>query len=256
MPDRGGMTVLPDPGPAGPAARAAELGASVDAATGNLLQTAAGISDEQARAASLLPGWSRGHVLTHLARNADSLRNLLIWARTGVETPQYPSPEAREQGVAAGAGKPAAELLADLGTSAAALAAEAKSLADADWQADVRGLRGAPHPAWYTMWRRLSEVEIHHVDLDAGYGPADWPEQFAAGCLERVAADFSRPDCPAAVLRARDAGLHYRIGPASADPAVEVSGPARQLLAWLIGRSAGQGLTAYPAGQLPSLPAW
>jgi maleylpyruvate isomerase len=147
-------------------------------------------------------------------------------------------------------------LLADLRTSAAALTAEAASLADADWEAEVRGLRGAPHPAWYTMWRRLSEVEIHHVDLDAGYGPPDWPAEFAAGCLAQVAADFSRPDCPAAVLQASDSDLQYRIGPAGAVQAVEVSGPARQLLAWLIGRSAGLGLTAYPAGQLPSPPAW
>ena len=45
---------------------------------------------------SLLPGWSRGHVLTHLARNADGAVNLLTWARTGVETPQYVSQEQRE----------------------------------------------------------------------------------------------------------------------------------------------------------------
>jgi maleylpyruvate isomerase len=248
--------VTPDAAPTDAAARAAELGAQVGEATRGLLQTAARISDEQARAASLLPGWSRGHVLTHLARNADSLWNLLIWARTGVETPQYPSLAARDQAVAAGAGRPAAELRADLESSASALAAEAASLADADWAAEVRGLRGASHPAWYSLWRRLSEVQIHHVDLDSGYGPADWPEAFAAGCLERVAADFGRPDAPAVTLRTSDSGLAYRIGPAGAAQATEVSGPTRQLLAWLIGRSAGRELAAAPAGPLPSLPAW
>ena len=44
----------------------------------------------------LLPGWTVGHVLTHVARNADAYTNLLTWARTGVETPAYASPEARE----------------------------------------------------------------------------------------------------------------------------------------------------------------
>jgi hypothetical protein len=63
----------------------------IEAATGLLNATAAAMTDDQARERSLLPGWSRGHVLTHLARNADGLRNLLIWARTGVETPQCPS---------------------------------------------------------------------------------------------------------------------------------------------------------------------
>jgi maleylpyruvate isomerase len=247
----------PDPAtPSDAAARAAELGARVDAATASLLRTAARISDDQARAASLLPGWSRGHVLTHLARNADSLRNLLIWARTGIETPQYPSPEAREQGIQAGAGRPAAELLGDIDESAATLAAEAQSLAAADWLARVGGIRGNSHPAWYTLRRRLNEVQIHHVDLDAGYGPEDWPEEFATDTLARTAGDFARPDCPAALLVSSDSGGAHRIGPVQAEPATEISGPARQLLAWLIGRSDGAGLTAAPPGQLPSLPSW
>lgn len=238
------------------AARAAELGAQVDAATSKLMQSAASLTDEQARAASSLPGWSRGHLLTHIARNADSLRNLLIWARTGVETPQYKSNEAREQGVIAGAGRPSAQLVEDLGASAAAFTAEAARLGDSDWAAEVRGLRGPPHPAWYTLLRRLTEVEVHHVDLDAGYGPADWPAAFAAESLERVAGDFSKPDSPAALLVSADSGHTYRIGLAGSQPAVEITGPTAQLAAWLIGRSAGAGLTAVPAGPLPPLPAW
>lgn len=240
-----------------PAAEAAELGARVDIATASLLRTAAGISDPQAREPSLLPGWSRGHVLTHIARNADSLRNLLIWARTGVPTPQYPSPEARDQEIEAGHGRPAAELLADIANSAAALADEAASLADAAWAAEVAGMRRGAHPAWFTLWRRLSEVEIHHVDLDAGYRPADWPADFAAQALERVAGNFAGVDsgAPAVILRSSDSGSEYRIGPAGTD-AIEVCGPTRNLLAWLTGRSAGDGLTAGPAGDLPALPAW
>ena len=40
---------------------------------------------------SLLPGWTRAHVLAHVAGNADALVNLLTWARTGEETPMYAS---------------------------------------------------------------------------------------------------------------------------------------------------------------------
>ncbi len=65
--------------------------ARIQAATGRLAVTAGTLTDAQTREPSLLPGWSRGHVLTHIARNADGLGNLLVWARTGVETPQYPS---------------------------------------------------------------------------------------------------------------------------------------------------------------------
>jgi maleylpyruvate isomerase len=250
------MTPSPDASPTDPAAQAAELGPRVDAATQRLLQTVAGITDEQARAGSRLPGWSRGHVLTHIARNADGLRNLLIWAHTGVETPQYPSQEARDLGVTEGAGRPAADLIDDVEVSAAALAAEAAVLADADWAAEVHGIRGRPHPAWYTLWRRLSEVEFHHVDLDAGYDPDQWPEEFTVQSLERVSADFSRPECPAAVLVCLDSGRTHRIGPGEAGPTPQISGPTRVLLAWLTGRGTGAGLTAEPAGPLPSLPPW
>ncbi len=251
-------------------------------ATGRLLATAAGLTDGQAREPSALPGWSRGHVLTHLARNADGLRNLLIWARTGVVTPQYPSQQARDEGIEAGAGRPAAALLADLRDSAEAFLAEAASMPGSRWPVAVHGVRGRGHPAWYTLARRLSEVEIHHVDLAAGYQPADWPGWFAADGLESVAGEFAqRADVPPAQLRVTggdpgqasdprqagaagqaDAGREYQIGTAAAghggapQPGVRISGPAWLLFAWLIGRSAGRGLTAEPPGPLPVLPAW
>src|SRR5690242_21249365 len=105
-----------------------EVGHSLDrvaAATDRVLVTATGLSDAQARGPSLLPGWSRGHVLTHIARNADGLRNLLIWARAGTQTPMYASAESRSADIEAGAGRPAADLAADVGESAVAFATEA-----------------------------------------------------------------------------------------------------------------------------------
>jgi maleylpyruvate isomerase len=237
-------------------ATAADLEARLAAATGQLLQTVAGISDAQARAASGLPGWSRGHLLAHIARNADSLRNLLIWARTGVETPQYATPDARDAGIAAGADRPAAEQAAGIRASADLLAAEAAALDSDNWAVEVRGANGQPHPAWFTLWRRLQEVAIHHVDLAAGYRTADWPEAFAAECLPLVADDVTKRNWPPMTLRASDSGGEYIIGPGSAESPVAVTGDTRQLLAWLIGRSDGAGLTADPAGPLPVLPSW
>jgi maleylpyruvate isomerase len=251
-----GLIMAIDVDPADPAAAAAELIVAVGSATERLRQTAAGLSDQQAREPSRLPGWSRGHVLTHVARNADSLRNLLIWARTGIVTPQYADQSERERGIAAGAGRPPAELLADLDASAAALAAEAASLRADQWAAEVRGLHGAPHAAWFTLQRRRIEVEVHHVDLDAGYSPDEWPLDFAATLLESVVADFADAEAPAARLRIAETGSPLRIGPPDATTTVEISGPARALLAWLIGRSSGAGLAAAPPGPLPALPPW
>jgi maleylpyruvate isomerase len=244
--------------PDDPAAAAAELSARLEAATLRLQHTAVGITDEQAREPSLLPGWSRGHLLTHLARNADSLRNLLIWARTGIVTPQYASAGERDEQIEAGADRPAATLLADVIDSASELDIEAGRLADGDWAAEVKGgVNGPPHPAWYTLWRRLSEVEIHHVDLGAGYRPADWPADFAAQRLATAAGDFAaKAGCPRVTLRATESGTEHEIGPGDGAATLTVSGPTRQLLAWLIGRSVGADLTADPAGPLPALPAW
>ena len=154
----------------GPAA-AADLSARLAVAGQAVAATAAGLTDADARAPSLLPGWTRGHLLTHIARNADSLRNLLIWARTGTETPQYAAAAERDARIAAGR-RPAAELRADVEAADAAFAAEAASLRAAGLgRAGARAAR-PDHPAWYTLWRRLSEVEIHHVDLGAGYRPS------------------------------------------------------------------------------------
>jgi maleylpyruvate isomerase len=228
----------------------------VDAATDLLLRSAAGVSIQQAREPSQLTGWSRGHLLTHVARNADSLRNLLVWARTGVETPQYSHPTERAEGIAAGADRSSAELLADLEGSAAALDAEAARLPDTAWAAQVGAPATGMHPAWYTLWRRLSELEIHHVDLGLGYRVTDWPAEFASQCLERVAGDFAKPDSPAAVLRSADDGSEHRIGPEGAPAMVTISGPTRELLAWLIGRSPGGSLVTEPAGPLPHVPSW
>src|SRR5437867_2511529 len=89
----------------------------IEESTQHLLRTIPGLTDEQARGDSLLPGWTRGHVLTHIARNADALINLTVWARTGVRTPMYPSREVRAATIDAQSGRPPEELIADIGES-------------------------------------------------------------------------------------------------------------------------------------------
>lgn len=152
----------------------------IDQATQRLFHTVSGLSDGDLRLPSLLPGWTRGHVLTHLARSADALRNLLSWARTGAQTPAYPSQQARDAAIDAGAGRGMAELVADMTESAAALRSEALALPRHAWDVPVRVLDYAEFPAAQVLTRRLVEVELHHTDLGAGYGPANWPAAFAA----------------------------------------------------------------------------
>ena len=236
----------------------------IERATGPLNAEAAGLTDGQAREPSLLPGWSRGHVLTHLARNADGLRNLLIWARTGVRTPQYPSVAARNAAIDAGAGRPAAELAEDVAQSAADFAAEAAGLPASAWDVTVHGMTGSEHPAWFTLFRRLTEVEMHHADLGLSYIPADWPAQFVADELELVTGQFARrddlPACQVEVTgRPGEPRQRFVFGPVTlsgtAGP-VAVSGPGWRVLAWLTGRDDGAALSVGSGGAAPVMPAW
>ena len=157
-----------------------ELNDQIDLATQRLLGTARILTEPDLRAPSLLPGWTRAHVLAHLARGADAMRNLLAGVRSGQERPAYVSAEARQADIEHGAGMRADELMADLADSAMALRTMARQLPDEGWQVPVRILDSAPFPADQLLTRRLVEVELHHCDLGAGYGPADWPAAFAA----------------------------------------------------------------------------
>ncbi len=231
----------------------------IESVTGRLVRTAEMLSDDQAREPSLLPGWTRGHVLTHIARNAGGLSNLLTWALTGTPTPQYPSLEARNAQIDEGAGRPAADLAADVIESARRFVALARELSLEAWAAEVQALRGPAHPAWFVLHRRLFEVEVHHVDLASGYTAADWPDWFVAEQLYRVTASLdANPATPAAVLADTEAVRQYVLRPELLrdSPARTVSGRGHELLAWLLGRDPGGTLAADPAGPLPAIPAY
>ncbi len=228
----------------------------VNAAVDRVLVSASALSDEQVSEPSLLPGWCRGHVLTHLARNADGLRNLLSWAKTGEETPQYPSMEARERDIEAGASRPASEIAVDVATSAQAFIEVAHELPDDAWLAQVRMMRGQQIPAWSVLSQRLFEVEVHHVDLATGYEPANWPDWFVTDELYRIAGLLTGdPAAPSAVLNDAATGRQYFIH-ADGLSDLAITGPGAELLAWLLGRADGAGLTTDPAGPLPSMPTY
>ncbi|GAA4962457.1 maleylpyruvate isomerase family mycothiol-dependent enzyme [Actinoplanes utahensis] len=220
----------------------------VEDATAALLRAAEPLSDGEVGAPSLLPGWSVGHVLTHLARNADALTNLLTWARTGVETPAYASPEAREAGIAAGAARPVAEQVADIRAAHERFADAAAAMPAAAWATPLPMARSAA----VVPWLRLCEVEIHRVDLGRGYTPGDWPEAFALRLLRTTVGD-PPPGSPDMVLR--PAGLEHPLVIGSADGPV-IGGPTRSLAAWLAGRADGADLTVSPDGELPTPAKW
>jgi maleylpyruvate isomerase len=155
-----------------------QLSEQIDDATQRLLGTARVIAETDLREPSLLPRWTRAHVLSHLARNADALRNLLVGARSGQERLAYASAEARETDIKNGTYLTPKELMADLADSAMAFRTVSRQLPGGAWQFPVRILDSAPSPAAELLTRRLVEVELHHCDLGTGYSASDWPAGF------------------------------------------------------------------------------
>lgn len=224
-------------------------------ATGQLIDSAAGLSAEDLAGPSLLPGWTRGHVLAHVARNADALVNLLEWARTGEEKPMYPDAAARDRDIEAGAPRPLQEQLEDLRNSAARFASAAAELPPAAWASQVAMRSGRVVAAAEIPWFRLVEVRLHHVDLDAGRTVDDLPAGFADRELAAVVDGLAGHEGVAAVrLRDTGSGASWDLG-AAEEPDLTVAGPARALLGWVSGRTDGGGLDVTPAGRpLPVLP--
>ena len=157
-----------------------ELSDQIDDATQRLLGTARVIAEADLRAPSLLPGWTRAHVLAHLARSADAMRNLLVGARSGADRPAYASTEARAAEIEQAAKQQPKDLAADVAGAAMAFRTLSRQLPDEAWRYQVQVLGSARFPASQLLTRRLVEVELHHCDLGLGYTPSDWPAAFTA----------------------------------------------------------------------------
>ena len=222
--------------------------------------TVRGLTDEQLRRPSRLPGWSRAHVLGHLARNAEALGRLAAWARTGVETPMYRDREQRAIEIEASAAAPADVLRADLDRTAEELGTALDALEPDRWRAEIRSALGRTIPAAEIPWLRVREVWLHAVDLDAGAGIGELPTALVDALLDDVAGILTtREGCPAVRLEARDRDRDWPLGEGDG-PTVRGDGPtvrgdAADLLGWLVGRTDGAPL-ATDDGALPTVPRW
>jgi maleylpyruvate isomerase len=230
---------------------------AVRSATERLCDEVTRLDDVEIIRPSLLPGWSRAHVLTHLARNADALVNLLTWARTGIEHPMYASRADRDADIEEGALRLAQVIREDLLAACARFEAAAGRMDADDWLAQVAHRTGRTFAATEVPWLRLFEVRVHLVDLNAGVGFADVPDSQVEFMLERAMyPHVERVEGTPVRVRAVLPGGHQRSWeirvPAAATRSTEVSGPAMDVVAWLTGRGSGTGLT----GDVPELPVW
>ncbi|WP_371529820.1 maleylpyruvate isomerase family mycothiol-dependent enzyme [Streptomyces sp. NBC_01283] len=217
--------------------------ASVRDATDRLLTAAAKLNNDSTAEPSRLPGWTRGHVLAHLARNADALVNVLAGR------PMYISGDARDADIERDAPRPLAEQLTDVREAAERF--QEQAAIPADWSRTITMRNGVTDSASRVPFRRWVEVDLHHVDLGIGYELEDLPEEFVRREIAFLAARFSgNPDVPPTGLTD---GTHAWTTGRDGAPEVTVSGPASDVVGWLSGRRDGSALTA-EGGLLPSLP--
>lgn len=219
------------------------------AAAHRRLEAVAGrLTDDAARRASLLDGWSVGHVLTHLARNADSHTAMVEAAGRNEVVAQYPGGAAQREGdIAEGQGRRAAELAADVERANERLERAWAGASEEAWATGL-GLRSAgPATLAELVFLRWREVEVHLVDLglpdlgcpdwdglDAAYLDLEW-SAVLAGLGGRV------PEGATLLLVPGD--RPSRAFGRGEERAVVRAAPGR-ILGWLLGRG---GEPAWPA---------
>lgn len=186
------------------------------------------LTDDQARQPSLLPGWSVGHVLTHIARNAEGHIRMFEAAARGEVGEMYPGGrEQRTDDIEAGAGRCAADLVADVTATAGQIEAVWESVAGAAWGGRGLTLAGevliAELP--FIRWR---EVAVHHADLGLDYSWSDWDTEYVRLELSRLTMLWASR---------KPMGLTDL-------PAEAMAVTTHQRVAWLLGRTDIEGLDA------------
>lgn len=224
--------------------------ARLDEADTALAATMAKLDEDSLRGPSLLPGWTRAHVLAHVARNADALQHLLGWACTGREVPAYASAEQREADIEAGAKGSLGRLRADVTTSSAAFRQRAEHLRGRTDLVDVRtGSTKVLMAGNQVPWIRLREVTIHHVDLDLGFTFKDSATEVVHAAIVEAADRLNgRVGCPPVTLLPSD-GRKVNLGTGGQ----AVHGTTGRILLWLT-RGIDRGLES--SKPLPTLPSF
>jgi maleylpyruvate isomerase len=199
-----------------------------------LLQTLDGLTDEQCRQPSLLAGWSRGHVLSHLANNAYSHLRMFVAAGRGEETEQYEGGRpTRDAQIEAWAGLSAHELVGHVRASIYALEGAWASATPTTWtgfgiKSHAAGARVAITDLMLMRW---CETEVHRsdlnlADLNLNYSFESWDATFVRFELDRQLMIWnSRKSMGLTVL-----------------PEVAAKLSPNHRLAWLLGRVTVDGL--------------
>ena len=223
--------------------------ANIPLSQGRLESTVYSLGDDEVRELSVLPRWTRAHVLAHLARQADAMVRLVDGVLTRRDAELYPGGrEGRAEAIEEGAKQSLDALIDDVTSTDASIITAFARMTTPTWGRPVHFFSG-PAPASLCAWTRWREVEIHHVDLGLDtYTIDSWPEEFVFTHLPHELARLPGRLAPGTAVKV--AGSRFGSG----DLVGAVDGPEPALLAWLLGRT---GIAApFLRGTLPDLPAW
>ncbi|MBC7443742.1 MAG: maleylpyruvate isomerase family mycothiol-dependent enzyme [Ramlibacter sp.] len=212
------------------------------------------IPDDELDGDSLLPGWTRRHVIAHVASNAHALTRLLLWAETGVETVMCASPDQRNAEIERESMLSPDDLRGSYAESARRLEQAWRDLPKDRRMYPVRNGQGAMILVSDTVWMRTRELWVHAVDLNDGAGFREIPE----AVLARLLGDIQR------TWAARGEGGNLRLvatdapGAALGAPDAEapeiVSGTLADLTQWACGR--GSAGVVSSEGEIPIAARW
>ncbi len=144
------------------------------------------LTDEQVAQPSLLPGWTVGHVASHIARNADGHIRMFDAATRGEVAEMYPGGrEQRTADIEAGARRSAAEIVADVTTAVVRLELLVEAMPAGAWS-DRGSTIAGEEPMSELLFIRWRETEVHHADLGLGYSWSDWDPEYVRLDLVRL----------------------------------------------------------------------
>jgi maleylpyruvate isomerase len=225
----------------------------VYAATAQYLRSVDKLTPEDLPVDTVLPGWTRAHVVAHLALHALGASRALTGLVHDRPLPLYDSQERRDADIAATAKLPLDELrelsFEACGRFKAACEAIHETGSESGhryWDETIERIPGGPTlTASGMVDARWREVEIHHVDLGLAYEPSDWSPEFTADIFELVVLDRGETDN--LLLRTPTGDVPVGDGTGQV-----VEGQRAALAYWLLGRHSGHGLP----GDLPTLGPW
>lgn len=210
------------------------------------------VSDDSFRAPSKLPGWTYAHIVAHVAHNAKGISNLVNWARTGVETPMYPSREVRDAEIEQSSTLEPSRLREFASQSDQHLRAGFAAMGAEEWSAEVVTAQGRKVAATELPWMRAREVWIHGVDLDAGLTFDDFPESMIDALIGDIAGQRERQGEFALLIAPTDRERSWTMKAEGKTP-LTVRGSAADLSRWLAGRG-DAGVEA--DGPIPGIGGW